>query len=135
MSDQDAASVAVVTPPGAFAIIPYVHVANLTRSIDFYRLLGLELEETHAAGGITVWASLRTAQSRLFLIAADTPIDAGAQAILFYLWTTDVAALRDHLMAQRVPVGAITFPPYMPAGEIRLTDPDGYAILIGQRPA
>jgi hypothetical protein len=133
MNSSTTDDAAVATPPGTSALIPYVHVADLTRSIEFYRLVGLELEETHAAGGTTVWASLRNATSRLFLILAEAPIDAGAQAILFYLWTTDVGAMREHLMAHHIPVGALTFPPYMPRGEIRLTDPDGYVLLIGQR--
>ncbi len=122
-------------PPGTSTLIPYVHVADLARSIAFYQLLGFALEQTHDAEGVTVWASLRNTESRLFLILADAPIDATAQAVLFYLWTPDVATLRDHLIDNRVAVGPIIFPPYMPAGEIHLTDPDGYALLIGQREA
>jgi len=118
-----------------YALIPYVHVADLQRSIAFYTLLGFALEQTHDAEGETVWASLRNAESRLFLILADAPIDAGAQAVLFYLWTTDVSAVRDQLIAHDVPVGPIIYPPYMHGGEIRLADPDGYGLLIGQRAA
>jgi hypothetical protein len=40
--------------------------------------------------------------------------------------------LRDHLSAQGVKVSAITYPQYMPKGEIRVEDPDGYVLLIGQ---
>jgi hypothetical protein len=116
-----------------YALIPYVHVGDLDRSIEFYTLIGFVLEQTHNADGEMVWASLRNAESRLFLILADAPIDAGAQAVLFYLWTTDVGALRAHLIANSVPVGPIIFPPYMKGGEIRLADPDGYVLLIGQR--
>jgi hypothetical protein len=118
-----------------YTLIPYVHVADLQRSIAFYLLLGFVLEQTHDADGVTVWASLRNAESRLFLIVADAPIDAGAQAVLFYLWTSNVAGLRDKLRANNVPVAGIVFPPYMAGGEIRLTDPDGYVLLVGQRHA
>ncbi len=120
------------TAPATFALIPYVHVANLARSITFYELLGFTLKDTHELNGIRVWAHLTNAESRLFLVLADAPIDAQAQAILFYLWTADVAGLRDHLVANNVPVGVITHPPYMPAGEIRLEDPDHYVLLVGQ---
>jgi predicted enzyme related to lactoylglutathione lyase len=126
-----------VAAPGAYALIPYVHVADLARSIAFYELLGFTLEDTHELEGTTVWAHLANRQSRLFLVLADAPIEPAAQAVLFYLWTDDVATLRDHLIANRVRVGVITFPPYMQGGEIRLEDPDRYVLLIGQlrRPA
>lgn len=118
--------------PSTYAMIPYVHVADLNRSIAFYRLLGFTLEDTHDFAGVPVWAHLTNDRSHLFLLLADAPIDPQAQAVLFYLWTTDVSALRDHLVANAVPVGVITHPPYMPAGEIRLEDPDRYVLLIGQ---
>jgi hypothetical protein len=66
---------------------------------------------------------------------ADAPIDAGAQAVQFYLWTADVVGLREHLLANRIPVRPIIHPPYMAGGEIRVTDPDGYVLLVGQREA
>ena len=66
------------------------------------------------------------------LALADGPFDASQQAVLFYCWTADVAALRDELQAAGVRVGAIEHPFYMPAGELRLEDPDGYVMLVGQ---
>jgi catechol 2,3-dioxygenase-like lactoylglutathione lyase family enzyme len=121
--------------PETYALIPYVHVADLARSIAFYDLLGFTLEQTHDADGTTVWASLRNEQSRLFLILADAPIDAGAQAVLFYLWTANVRALRERLVAGGLRPSTIEIMPYMRGGEMRLSDPDGYALLIGQREA
>ncbi len=121
-----------ITTPGPYALIPYVHVADLERSIAFYTLLGFTLEDTHNLHGETVWAHLANEQSRLFLVLADAPIAAHEQAVLFYLWTTDVNAVRQHLVDNNVPVGPITYPPYMAAGEIRLEDPDKYVLLIGQ---
>jgi hypothetical protein len=41
--------------------------------------------------------------------------------------------LREHLLASDEKVSAITYPDYMPKGEIRFDDPDGYALLIGQQ--
>lgn len=123
---------ATIGAAGAFALIPYVHVTSLERSIRFYELLGFTLEDTHELDGVPVWAHLSNAESRLFLVLADAPIDAGAQAVLFYLWTVDVAALRDRLLARNIPVGPIIFPPYMPGGEIRLEDPDHFVLLVGQ---
>ena len=66
------------------------------------------------------------------LALADEPVDPAAQAVLFYCWAPDVHALRDELLAAGVPVGPVHRPFYMPAGEIRLVDPDGYVVLVGQ---
>jgi len=41
-------------------------------------------------------------------------------------------ALRAHLLVSGAKASPITFPDYMPKGEIRIDDPDGYCLLIGQ---
>jgi hypothetical protein len=40
------------------ALTPYAHVVDLGRSIDFYRLLGLEVANAHEEEGRLVWAFL-----------------------------------------------------------------------------
>jgi hypothetical protein len=50
----------------------------------------------------------------------------------FYCWTPDVEGLYDELAAAGVEVGDVTRPFYMPAGEFRAEDPDGYVPLVGQ---
>ena len=115
------------------ALIPHAHVADVGRSIDFYRLLGLEIERTHEVDGRLVWAFLARADgARVMLALADGPVDASQQAVLFYCWTQDVAALRDDLLRAGADPGPIRRPFYMPAGELRLVDPDGYVLLVGQ---
>jgi hypothetical protein len=52
--------------------------------------------------------------------------------VLFYLYSPDLIALRAHLQSSGVKVSPITYPDYMPKGEIRVDDPDGYCLLIGQ---
>lgn len=115
----------------------YAHVADVPRSIAFYSHLGLEVRGTHEEGGRMVWAFMTAADTRtqspgLMLAQGNGAIEAGEQAVLFYCWTPDVRALRDELLAAGVEVGRVTTPFYMPAGEIRLEDPDGYVLLIGQ---
>ena len=114
------------------SLIAYAHVENLHRSIEFYRRLGLELENTHTHEGRLVWAFMTRGDAKLMLALADGPIDAGNQAVLFYCWTPDVQALHDELATAGVEVGPVTYPFYMPAGELRVEDHDGYVLLIGQ---
>jgi hypothetical protein len=56
----------------------------------------------------------------------------GAQDVLFYLYATDVVEYRNNLMARSVEVGPLTHPEYLPKGEFRMTDPDGYCLAVGQ---
>jgi len=114
------------------ALIAYAHVESVDRSVAFYRRLGLEVENTHTFEDRLVWAFMEHGDAKLMLALADGPIEAGDQAVLFYCWTPDVEALHDELAAAGLDVGPVTHPFYMPAGEFRLEDPDGYVLLVGQ---
>jgi hypothetical protein len=82
---------------------------------------------------------------------ASAPIEASQQAVLLYLYSMDVRRLRSYMRERGIPDGGlppmegIESPPpngaavfeivprfYMPAGELRVHDPDGYCLLIGQ---
>ena len=114
-------------------LIPMAHVANVQRSADFYQLFGMEVRGSlrNPSGGLQ-WVHLACEQAELMFSRASVPVIADQQAVLFYLYSPDLIALRDHLLASGVEVSAITYPPYMPKGEIRVEDPDGYVLLIGQ---
>lgn len=132
--------------------VPMVHVADVERSVAFYELLGFHcFSRFSSEDGITRWADVRSHRAQMMFARASGPIDASLQAVLFYLYTLDVRGLRDHLIGQGIPdVGpppreGIESPPpngaavfeivprfYMPSGELRVHDPDGYCLLIGQ---
>jgi len=57
---------------------------------------------------------------------------AGQQAVLFYLDSPNLPALREHFLANGVNLSSITYPEYMSKGEVGVGDPDGYVPLIGQ---
>ena len=121
------------------ALTPYAHVADVQRSVDFYGLLGLELRNSFEEGGGLAWAFVTSpsaepndASARLMLAQADGPVDASQQAVLFYCWARDLESLQAELSGAGVEVGAITHPFYMPAGELRVIDPDGYVVLVGR---
>jgi hypothetical protein len=114
-------------------LVAYAHVADVQRTIDFYTCLGFGPEEvTLDDDGVTAWALLVSGSGRLMVSRADAEIEPRAQAVLFYLFTPDVAALREELAREGVPVGQIDHPDYMPNGVMRLEDPDGYVLLIAQ---
>jgi catechol 2,3-dioxygenase-like lactoylglutathione lyase family enzyme len=115
-------------------LIAMAHVANVQRSVDFYKLLGMELLGSLKASDSSElrWAHVACEEAHLMLARASGPIISGDQAVLFYLYSPNLIALREHLIAAGVSVSLITYPEYMPKGEVRLEDPDGYVLLIGQ---
>jgi DNA-binding MarR family transcriptional regulator len=120
---------------GVFNLIPYAHVADVMRSLEFYALLGFVEDGRVEDGGCVTWASMhgRTARAaRIMFERAHAPIAAKTQGVLFYCWTDGIATIHARLTnAGRMP-GAIAHPPHMENGEFAIDDPDGYRLLVGQ---
>ncbi|MBS1821632.1 MAG: VOC family protein [Acidobacteria bacterium] len=109
---------------------PMLHVAEIERSIVFYELLGFRLIDDDGCKPIG-WARLHCDSGDIMFLRAEKPVDSAKQAFLFYLYTPDLAGLREHLVANNVAVPEIKRPAYMPSGTVNLADPDGYRIEIG----
>ena len=52
--------------------------------------------------------------------------------MLFYLYVPDLTALRERLIAEGIDASAIEHPEYLPNGEFRVLDPDGYTVMVAQ---
>lgn len=109
-----------------------ISVADVDRSIAFYKHLGFEVGNTFAPEGATkpAWAWLYCGDSQLMLSAASKPIVAERPSVLFYLYTEDVATARASLVEVGLSPGEIRIEFYAPRGEFELTDPDGYILMI-----
>ena len=55
----------------------------------------------------------------MFLLA-EHPANASAQAVPLVLYTPDLPALREHLLANGIDAPPINYPEYMPSGEITI---------------
>jgi hypothetical protein len=113
-------------------LVPFAHVADVERSVAFFELLGLEVRGTYEHEGRLVWASMGRASAALMLAEGEAPIDARAQGVLFYLYAENLAGLRDHLVAHGVTAGEIVDGSPGPKREMRVTDPDGYCLMVAQ---
>jgi hypothetical protein len=131
-------------------LVPFAHVVDVRASVEFFGLLGFVPESVLRDGqGCEFWALLRSGGAEIMLARASGLVDAEQQAVLFYMYSTDVAGLRQHLLANGVRDGGsysgargpddgprtvfeVGYRDYMPAGELRVHDPDGYVILVGQ---
>lgn len=113
-------------------LVPLVSVADVERSIEFYRHLGFEVGNTFVPSDGTKpsWAWLRSDNAQLMLTAASQPIIANQQTVLFYVYTDDVANSRESLAQAGLSPGEIATPFYAPRGEFQLVDPDGYIVMV-----
>lgn len=123
-------------------LVPMIQVADVERSAAFYRLLGFEIGNYVPRAGPMHWAWLYAPKAadwkrgpNLMVTRSACPVDAGAQAVLFYLYAADLKSLRNALLAKGIPAGEISYPDYLPNGEFRVQDPDGYTLMIAQAAA
>jgi len=115
-------------------VIPMAHVADVHRSMDFYRLLGFELLNTvEGEDGHCQWAHMTSGKAHLmFARDAESAKVEKESTVVLYLYANDLMKLREELMGKGVKVSEISYPFYMPKGEVCISDPDGYVLLIGQ---
>jgi hypothetical protein len=81
-------------------------------SIEFYKKLGFEVANYYPQ---------------------DRKVIPSQQAVIFCLYAEDVAAFRDETIAAGIDAGPLEHPFYLPLGEFRVHDPDGYVVMIAQR--
>lgn len=115
-------------------LVAYAHVADVERSIRFYADLGFRVANSVVPDGATapVWAWLESAKANLMVALASEPVDAARQAVLFYLYYDDIKQTQAALKALGHRPGDLQYPFYMPGGEFRLHDPDGYVLMLAQ---
>ncbi len=114
-------------------LVPMTHAVNVQRLVDFYKLLGMEMRGCLKTGsGELQWAHVACEHANLMFARASEPVVASQQAVLFYLYSPNLIALREYLISAGVRVSPITYPEYMPKGEVCVEDPDGNTPLIGQ---
>lgn len=116
------------------ALVPFVHVADVQRSIDFYAKLGMSVSNTFVPTGDhdPAWAWLETGNAKLMVARANGPIDHRQQGVLFYTYCSDIDAVHGALTEAGVTVGPIKRQFYAPNGEFRIEDPDGYVVMMMQ---
>jgi catechol 2,3-dioxygenase-like lactoylglutathione lyase family enzyme len=113
-------------------LVPMAHVADVARSIEFYCEIGFEVLNTLVVEGRLQWAWVKSGTANLMLARSARPMNPDGQDVLFYLYAPDVAAYRDALAAKGIRVSELSYPEYGPDGEFRMSDPDGYCLLVGQ---
>lgn len=113
-------------------LIPFIHVEDVERSIAFYYHLGFIVASVYKYRGTSAWAELRSEGAKLMVSTDGDSIDPAGQGVLFYVYSDDLAALREQLLANGIHVGEIEDGTPGPSQEMRLSDPDGYVLMVAQ---
>jgi hypothetical protein len=114
------------------AITPLAHVQSMPASIAFYEKIGFRVANTFVPPAQTepAWAWLECGTASLMISKATAPIIAEQQGVLFYVYVDVVADKHAEFAAAGIVVGEITYPFFNAKGEFRVTDPDGYVLMI-----
>lgn len=118
------------SPQRVSSLIPFVNVADVARSVAFYRHLGFVVTSEYTPGNEVIWAALESEQAELMLNHAHEPIGTGR--VLFYLYSSDLHALRAQLIAAGIDAGEIADGRPGPREEMELADPDGHVLMVAQ---
>jgi len=116
------------------SLVAFAHVSSVERSIKFYAHLGFVVKNTVVPQGQSapIWAWLESGNANLMVGLTDGSVDASQQAILFYLYFDNIKQIRGELVELGHSPSEIRYPFYMPGGECRLEDPDGYVLMLAQ---
>jgi catechol 2,3-dioxygenase-like lactoylglutathione lyase family enzyme len=113
-------------------LVPFVRVVDVEASVAFYEHLGFRLQDEAKYRERLSWAFLRSGDAEIMFEGTHGPSDPDHQRVLFYLYSDDLAALRDQLLAAGIDAGQIEDGSPGPREEMRVTDPDGYVLMIAQ---
>ena len=124
------------------SIVAMIRVADIMNSVKFYRHLGFEIGNAvprecppfHWAWLYQPKAPNWKTGANFMLVSSEIPITAESKAeiVVFYIYARDLKSLREKLLAEGFSASEISYPEYLPEGEFRLQDPDGYTLMIAQ---
>jgi catechol 2,3-dioxygenase-like lactoylglutathione lyase family enzyme len=129
-------------PAPVSSIVAMIRVADVMNSAKFYRHLGFEIGNAVPRERPPYnWAWLYQPKApnwktgaNLMLVSGDVQGTTASKdkMVVFYLYARDLKGLREELLSKNLRASEITYPEYLPEGEFRLEDPDGYPLMIAQ---
>jgi catechol 2,3-dioxygenase-like lactoylglutathione lyase family enzyme len=133
----------VTTPPAAresvYELTPFLNVADVDASVRFYATFGFSVANSMGHDDHLHWAWLRSGPggaagtANLMIGTPDPTVNRAGHGVQFYLYTHDLSALRERLLREGIAAEEILYPEHLPNGEMRVADPDGYVVMVGQR--
>lgn len=141
LADQAGPSLLAAVVAGAYvmlmaprvrSMIAATYVKDIDTSRAFYELLGFR---EHSAGKaeISAWSVMQHDAASVLLASTRPALDIPALPLLFYFFYDDLDAVVAVLDGAGVPVTRTGHPPHALGGEVKVLDPDGNTVLLGQR--
>lgn len=114
------------------SMVAAAYVRDIDTSRTFYELLGFR---EHYAGkaATSAWSSLRHGEHRVLLASTLPPLDIPRLPLLFYFFFDDVDSIVRVLEKAAVPILRVGHPAHALGGEVKVLDPDGNTVLLGQQ--
>jgi catechol 2,3-dioxygenase-like lactoylglutathione lyase family enzyme len=118
--------------PAVESMVAVTYVRDIDTSRAFYQLLGFH---QHSAGkaATSAWAALHHGGHSVLLASTRPRLDVPRLPLLFYFYLDDLDTVTGVLGAAGVEVSPMGHPPHALGGEVKVLDPDGNTVLLGQR--
>lgn len=100
---------------------PMLHAMDIERSPAFYERLGFVTADTDG-GKPLGWARTHCEGGALVFLRGEHAVDPAVQGVMLYMYSPDLRALHAQLQSNGVAVPPISYPGYMPSGEIQLRE-------------
>jgi catechol 2,3-dioxygenase-like lactoylglutathione lyase family enzyme len=118
--------------PQVRSMIAVTYVKDIGISRAFYELLGFH-EHSSGKAGVSAWSVMRYGELSVLLAMTEPAPGMPPLPMLFYFFYEDLGAVAAALERADVPVIRTGHPPHALGGEMRVLDPDGNTVLLGQR--
>jgi catechol 2,3-dioxygenase-like lactoylglutathione lyase family enzyme len=114
------------------SMVAVTYVRDIDSSRAFYELLGFR-EQSAGRAATSAWSALEHEGLSVLLASTSPPLELPPLPLLFYFFCADLDAVVGLLAAAGVEVARTGHPPHALGGEVKVLDPDGNTILVGQR--
>jgi predicted enzyme related to lactoylglutathione lyase len=114
------------------SMIAVTYVRDIDASRAFYGLLGFR-EQSAGRAATSAWSALEHDGLSVLLASTSPPLELPPLPLLFYFFCDDLDAVVTVLAAAGVEVARTGHPPHALGGEVKVLDPDGNTVLVGQR--
>jgi predicted enzyme related to lactoylglutathione lyase len=126
------AAYGVLMIPRARSMVAATYVRDIDASRAFYGLLGF-VEHSSGKADASAWSVMQHEEVSVLLASTGPALEVPALPLLFYFFYDDIDAVAGVLEGAGVPVTRTGHPPHALGGEVKVRDPDGNTVLLGQR--
>ncbi len=118
--------------PAVESMVASTYVRDIDISRAFYELLGFR-EQSAGKADTSAWSYLEHDGHFVLLASTRPPLDIPPLPLLFYFFYDDLDAVVGAVRAAGVAAVLMGHPPHALGGEMKVLDPDGNTVLLGQR--